>query len=358
MPNNSTERSYRLVSGTDIRSLPIGPEEAFVLSRIDAIHSEEDLVSATGLSGEAVTRIVNRLAELGAIEFAPTASHGPIGRSSAFPQSPSGAYRIDTAFEALSTNPSQHPSEEQRSPHRSGQFDVRSSSSMPPGSSLPPSSSEADIESRRKAFARKLSQSSMRPAPSVARSMTPSTMTRAEIAEEARQQQVAHYISLADEAESQNDLKSAVNSLRIASSIAPDDPMLASKLKSLQAHAASQLWRDHAEKAEFELYGRRYAEAARLFEQAALGHPCWRFFERAAYCYLHSGGDLKKASELAKRAVVLGPEIAKCHFTLAQVYVAAKLKESALAELERAHSLDPKQEAIRDYIRMVRKSVL
>jgi Tfp pilus assembly protein PilF len=70
---------------------------------------------------------------------------------------------------------------------------------------------------------------------------------------------------------------------------------------------------------------------------------------------LKSGGDLKRASDLAKQAVSLSPENVKCRLTLAQVYAAAKLKQSALAELERALALDPKQDFIRDYIRSVKR---
>jgi hypothetical protein len=357
MANQGTERSYRLVVGADIRTLPIGPEEAFVLSCIDGVNSEEDLASATGMTSEAIARTLHRLAELGAIEFVPETPQMPIGRALAFPKSSSGSYRMESGFEAKATTPSQNPagagsvSQKPSAPSQSGQFDLRSGSSLPPSSQ----GSSSDLESRRRALARKLSQSSMRPPPGSSRSITPDQLSLSDATELAKQQQVAHYIALADEA-AQNDLKSAINSLKIASSIAPEDAALAAKIKSLKAHSASEVWRDHADKAEFELYGRRYGEAAHHFEQAALGHPCWRFFERAAYCYLHSGGDLKKASDLAKRAVGLGPEVAKCHFTLAQVYVAANLKECALAELERAHLLDPKHEAIREAIRMVKKS--
>jgi len=358
MANQGTERSYRLVVGADIRTLPIGPEEAFVLSCIDGLNSEEDLASATGMTSEAITQTLRRLAELGAIEFVPETPHMPIGRTAAFPNGTSGSYRMESGFETKATRPSQNPagagsvSQKPSAPSQSGQFDLRSGSSLPPSSQ----GSSSDLESRRRALARKLSQSSMRPPPGSSRSITPGQLSPSDAAELAKRQQVAHYIALADESAAQNDLKSAINSLKIASSIAPEDPALASKIKSLQAHSASEVWRDHADHAEFELYGRQYGDAARHFEQAALGHPCWRFFERAAYCYLHSGGDLKKASDLAKRAVGLGPDVAKCHFTLAQIYVAANLKECALTELERAHLLDPKHEAIREALRMVKQS--
>jgi predicted Zn-dependent protease len=47
---------------------------------------------------------------------------------------------------------------------------------------------------------------------------------------------------------------------------------------------------------------------------------------------------LHRAGKLAKRGVALAPNSAKCRLTLACVYFAANLQESALAELERARS--------------------
>ncbi len=58
-----------LVDGVDLRSLPIGPEEAFVLSRIDGLTSAVDIASSTGLAGDVVSEILARLAALGAVEL-------------------------------------------------------------------------------------------------------------------------------------------------------------------------------------------------------------------------------------------------------------------------------------------------
>ena len=59
----------RLVEGVNILKLAIGPEEAFVLSRVDGRSSEQDIVFATGLPQERVRRALSRLHELGAISF-------------------------------------------------------------------------------------------------------------------------------------------------------------------------------------------------------------------------------------------------------------------------------------------------
>ena len=59
----------RLVEGVNILKLAIGPEEAFVLSRVDGRSSQQDIVFATGLPAERVEQALARLAQLGAISF-------------------------------------------------------------------------------------------------------------------------------------------------------------------------------------------------------------------------------------------------------------------------------------------------
>src|SRR6185295_16367495 len=67
MAAGAHRRIPKLVPGIDVRSLPLGPLEGFVLSRIDGQASIHDLASLTGLGDEAVSDIVARLAELGAV---------------------------------------------------------------------------------------------------------------------------------------------------------------------------------------------------------------------------------------------------------------------------------------------------
>ena len=49
MATTNADRRPRLLDGIDLRSLPLTPEDAFVLSRVDGIASEEDIAMATGL---------------------------------------------------------------------------------------------------------------------------------------------------------------------------------------------------------------------------------------------------------------------------------------------------------------------
>jgi curved DNA-binding protein CbpA len=55
--------------GIDLRSLPVGPREAFVVSQIDGAASESDLAMITGLEASEVATILERLADLEAIDL-------------------------------------------------------------------------------------------------------------------------------------------------------------------------------------------------------------------------------------------------------------------------------------------------
>ena len=59
----------RLISEADITSLPLGPTEGFVLSRIDGSASVDEIADMTGLGTEAVNEIVVRLIEADVAEW-------------------------------------------------------------------------------------------------------------------------------------------------------------------------------------------------------------------------------------------------------------------------------------------------
>lgn len=63
-------RVPRPLSGCDIKSLPLSPAEAFLLSRVDAMLSERELALVTGLPLSTVVSALDRLEQLGAISFA------------------------------------------------------------------------------------------------------------------------------------------------------------------------------------------------------------------------------------------------------------------------------------------------
>ena len=67
----------RIALGIAIQSLPLGPLEGFVLSRIDALATVADIADLTSLDIDEVERIVDRLIALGAVEWADGTAHLP-----------------------------------------------------------------------------------------------------------------------------------------------------------------------------------------------------------------------------------------------------------------------------------------
>lgn len=62
-------RIPRLVPDADVMSLPLSTVEAFVLSRVDGKAAIEDISVMTGVDGKRLLPILERLAELGAVEL-------------------------------------------------------------------------------------------------------------------------------------------------------------------------------------------------------------------------------------------------------------------------------------------------
>jgi curved DNA-binding protein CbpA len=462
-----------LVTGVNVRDLPIGPTEAFVLSRVEGSVTASDLVIATGLTPEEIESIVTRLISLGALQssdrpsmVAPTQSAAQRSGSHTIPLPAEGVIALTAAqqrqlldldqhhasldhYQLLGVDPRAdakairaayydlvrvyHPdryfgkqlgsfeapllrvfgkfsdayevlhragsraeydrylSARQRTvgfdryfqdssaqstipasgppavpipstvPPASGTRDPHSSENLRRSSSAPPS----DPEARRRALARKLGHSSLPPS-AASSSKIPVVSEAARAGEEirrryeqrmtqARDEQLSHYLALSAEAAARNDLVAAANTLRIACSLVPDNLELAGDLSQLERRMAESLWESYLERAKYAAVEGNHAEAAESYERAALGQPGAALFERAAHHTLEANGDLRKASKLAKQAVGLAPNSAKCRLTLARVYFAANLHESALAELERARALEPNQPILKEWISRVKR---
>jgi len=475
--NGVRDGALTLVSGVSMRDLPIGPTEAFVLSRVEGSSTKAELVIATGLSAEEIDSIVARLLMLGALQFLDSESmlspiQSPTQRSGSHsiplaarpgpeheltPEQRQRLLDLDRRHSSLDhyqllgveTNADTkairaayyelvrvyHPdryfgkklgdfegpltrvfgkfSEAYEVLHRAESRaeydrylgarrrtidfdryfrDSQPESSIPassppapspPGSwvtsSVPPASGPRDAlsaesarrssappsdpEARRRALARKLGHSSLPPSAS---QPIPAVSEAARAAEElkrryqqrltqVRDEQLNHYIALSADAAARGDLVAAANTLRIACSLAPQNLELAGDLAELERRAAESLWESYLERAKYAAVEGNHAEAAEAYERAALGQPNAGYLERAAHYTLEAGGDPRKASKLAKQAVALAPNSAKCRLTLARVYFAANLQESALAELERARAIEPNQPILKEWIARVKR---
>jgi Flp pilus assembly protein TadD len=527
-------RLPRLVDGIDVKALPIGPADAFVLSRVDGSSSEAEIAAATGLALDAVQRTIARLLELGAVEVAEKAEAAPRPHRAAMGSSPQFALGAAGAVEEWVVRIEQHPGAQLYDPReleeaveldaerkrlildtfyrldkidhyellgvprqadrrairgryhevinvfhpdryygkRLGSFKAKlerifqrlteaheilsrndaradydtylnagqstrdleqqlqdddavtreieavraqiesearkdapaapsgpnaaggsvrppvpqapapsyASSPLPPRPSaapsmpsIPPSGigmGKTDPESRRRALARKLGLSAP-PPPLEARPSPPPTQQESAASHEraahdlkrryeqrmvdARRRQVDEYVLRADGALANRQLVDAVNALRIAVSLAPNDAELHQRLEDLQNQANKELAGRYLEQAQYEEREHHWPEAVRSYARALAGSPSPRLHERLAFCLLAAQGDMKQAVEHARKAVLGAPNEAKYRQTLARAYAAANMKESAIGELERASALAPSDDTIKEQIRRARR---
>lgn len=240
---------------------------------------------------------------------------------------------------------------------------------LPPESNSAPKMSD---EERRRFLARKLrvSSASLRAPPRTNATPSPSPLpsapppSREQIAEQLRRQlggakreeqlrNVESHLAAADAALSANDPVAASNCLRIAQSLAPADPGIAEKLLHAQALAAVTLSDTYLRQAEYEEKSGRFEAAARSYERAARGKPSATAWEAAARCLLEAQSDLRTASEYVRMSIALDPERAASHLLLGRIFLAARMKTSAVAELERARRLDPNNDTVASLLKRI-----
>jgi len=98
----------RLAPGVDLRSLPITPEDAFVLSRLDGTSTEADIALATGLDPAVVRASLDKLASLGALnQTVPEQRPSPPPRAPA--RTNSGTFHVGPVVEVRGDSSGHHP---------------------------------------------------------------------------------------------------------------------------------------------------------------------------------------------------------------------------------------------------------
>jgi curved DNA-binding protein CbpA len=244
-----------------------------------------------------------------------------------------------------------------------------------PSTSPPPSSTSVPIPSgrnltedeRKKALARKLRFSQPNLRLNIPGSVPPPSIPpKEQIAEQLKRQyaqgrqssnlgQLQELLSEADRALEKGDPVQASNHLRTAQSIAPSDPRIAERLAETQKLASTALASTYFKQGEYEEKSGRFEAAARSYERAARGQPQANSWESAARCLLEAGGDLRSAGEFAKKAIALEPERPSSHLLLGRIFIAARMRSSALAELERARSLDPNNDTVTSLLKRLER---
>jgi curved DNA-binding protein CbpA len=246
-----------------------------------------------------------------------------------------------------------------------GQEDGSDRQSNPPRPSSPP----PDPDARRRAFARRMgggAPSVPPPGAATAPPRRPSEVKR-QVADDlkrmysnrvrgARDNQVSSYVEAAEAALAEDNPVAAANALRVAAALSPDDELVTKRLAEVERQANAKLASNYLEQAQYEEKEQHWEQAATSYQRAALGNPTARMHERVAFCLLKAGGDMKLASEHGKRAVNLAPNQASMRVTLAEVYLKAGMRQSAVAEFERAQALAPHDDTIKDWLKRIRRN--
>ncbi len=220
---------------------------------------------------------------------------------------------------------------------------------------VPPPDVAASV--RRDAFARRLlggrpmTSSAPPPPPSTASSV--SMMTAAD-AMSALRKRYEERVTAAKAAEARKcaakgeqamttgDVITAANAFRLAAGLAPNDADLQRKAGEAKAKADALLADTYTHQAEYEEKSGQWAGAARSWIRVCEARPNdAHAHDHAATALMKAGGDLHEAARLAKRACELEPATAGPRLTLANVYLAANMSQSALREIETAARLRP-----------------
>jgi hypothetical protein len=155
-------------------------------------------------------------------------------------------------------------------------------------------------------------------------------------------------------AEQRGDLVAAVNSLRLATSLAPEREDITHELDRVRHLLAKQLAETYERQARYEEENGEHAAAARSWMKVAEGRPERYVYPMyAAQAFLKANAELKLAKDLAERAAQLAPDVARARAVLAEVFLRAGMKANAKRELDAAAKLDPEA----DFVKHLRREL-
>lgn len=248
---------------------------------------------------------------------------------------------------------------------------------IPPSLPSPPSSSSRrpaistkltpplDAAARRRALARKLGRTLPPPANKPAPSEPERTRKSAEARARFRQlheqrvaaiseRRVEQYLEDARASLGANKPLGAMQALRLAATEARNQPAALATIAAMERTVGEKLAEAYTSQARYEETNGQFQQAALSYTQACAGLPDPDILKSAAECYLRAGTELRKAAELARRAVELAPERSDLRISLARVYHAAGMRQSALGELERCLQIEPESDRVKQWLKRIR----
>lgn len=241
---------------------------------------------------------------------------------------------------------------------------------MPRAPSLRPTVEMVDDPvARRQALARKFGKvggASPSPAPAQTESIGDQAARRTAAVKELHQrykhrqhsikeQRVERFAAAAETSLAAGNTVSALNALKIARSLSGGDIGTLERLEELEKQLGSTMVDSYMERARYEESNGQFEQAARSYTRAARAQPSADVLRSAAECYLKAGVDLRLASELARESVQLAPNRVDLRLTLAKIYEAAGMQQSAQRELERALELTPDSDRVKQWLKRIRR---
>lgn len=156
-----------------------------------------------------------------------------------------------------------------------------------------------------------------------------------------RAPQVAKFVQAGKDAMAEGSWVSAVNALRIALSLAPDDEEARALYEQADARAAQILAKNYETRARYEEHNKNWADAAASWERVAAARPDdVQVHVRIADCHGQSDAP-KRGIFAARRATALSPDDVAARLTLATLYERCDMRASAVAEAKRGLEAHP-----------------
>jgi tetratricopeptide (TPR) repeat protein len=164
----------------------------------------------------------------------------------------------------------------------------------------------------------------------------------------------ARYRELAEQSVSEGNLASAINALKIALSLTPEDKSLLQLLDQVEERSDAAMADQFLEQARYEEQDGQHARAARSYGRAARGKKSAQLYDRAATCLVEAGIEGRQAVEYARKATALDPKRAVYRLTLARAYYLSNMPTSGSAEMKRALELAPDHDEIKAWAKRLK----
>jgi curved DNA-binding protein CbpA len=169
------------------------------------------------------------------------------------------------------------------------------------------------------------------------------------------EQRVDRFAQAAEAALASGNAVSALNTLKIAQTLSGGDAAVMARFADLERQLGATVADTYLQRARYEESNGHYEQAARSYTRAARGRPDADVLRSAAECYLKAGVELRQAGELARESVQIAPDRVDLRLTLAKIYEAAGMHQSAVRELERALELTPDSDRIKQWLKRTKR---